>query len=264
MSLLSRHRRRSDKTRFMVLCWARTGSYLLTDLLNQQPGVVCHEEIFKKGRVELRQQCLDAMGMGLNDTKRRDAAPVRFLEEMFSATAADVVGFKLFPGHKPALLERLIRDPKVRIVLLTRNPVQVQVSLVNARDTGKWTQRRDKAQERDEPLTLDVGDLLNQYFAKKVLFERLQALATLDEDFPLHVIDYSELHDPDARQRLARFLGLTGWSDDAQPTYFKQLRKPYEELVDNWDEVLAACAELGVNPEQDFASFTRAVNARLA
>lgn len=268
MSLLSRinpfsGQSRSGKTRFIVLCWARTGSYLLTDLLDQQPGIVCHEEVFKSIRVELRDQCLQAMGVDREDTERRDAAPEAFAEEVFTATQAEVVGFKIFPPHNPALLEQLLDDPSVRTVLLLRNPIQVYISLLNARQSGKWTQRRDRAQEMEAPVTFDRSEFLRQYFAKKAVFERCLLRAELGADFPLFVIDYSQLHDRAVLQRLAEFLGRERWSDEAAPSYFKQLRKPYPEMVANWDEVESLCAALGVNHEQTFGEFTRAVNAAL-
>ena len=53
--------------RFVILCHPRTGSYLLTDILNRQNGVICHEEIFKRNRVELEEQYLEKLGLTRND-----------------------------------------------------------------------------------------------------------------------------------------------------------------------------------------------------
>lgn len=246
------------RTRFIVLCWPRSGSYLLTDLLDQQPGVITHAEIFKPDRVELRPPYLRALGLGPEDLAQRDADPSGFVDGLVRATPAGTVGFKLFPAHNPELMERLMADARWRVVLLLRNPIQSYVSLLSARQTGKWTQRRDRASPGVEPVVFDPEGFLEHFHKQRILYEQCRDRAASDPGFKLLNIDYSQLDDPDALDRLARFLGRRRWNPAAQPTYFKQLRKPYPELVANWVDVETFCAPLGVDHEQDFATFTRA------
>ncbi|OBX36642.1 hypothetical protein A8U91_00985 [Halomonas elongata] len=71
--------------KFIIACLPRTGSYRLVDILNQQEGVVCHGEVFKKTGIELNDEYLKEVSLTEEDIKRRDADPASFMGELFGA-----------------------------------------------------------------------------------------------------------------------------------------------------------------------------------
>lgn len=253
-----------SKTKFVLFSWARTGSYFLTDLLDQQPGVDCHGEAYRFEEIELNSQCLNRLKLKKSEVAKRDANPLDFLDKIYQCSTAPVVGFKLFPHHAPEVQKAIMEDPSVRVIFLVRNPIQSYISEMKARQTGNWTLQSDREEGAGEALQLDLDECLRLFLIRKKIYEKCRARAVLWTDFPLFVIDYSELNDSNILNKLASFLGLEGWSTSVEQHYFKQLRAPYPELIENWQEVERFCEIFGVDHQQSFGEFANAFNKSLA
>ena len=246
--------------RFVILCHPRTGSYLLTDILNRQNGVICHEEIFKRNRVELEEQYLEKLGLTRNDMEKRDADPLTYLESVYSISPDQVTGFKIFPFENEQILPRLIHDKNTRKVILVRNPVQSHISALVARESGAWTKTHHSKPGKDVRVKFLRGDFFKRLNQKRRFFERIMLVSKLEPGNPYHIIDYSELKDPTHMQRLADYLEIQSWNGDVIPKYNKQITKPYADVVENWEEALNMFALLGVNENSTFLDFMRSYN----
>jgi len=249
--------------RFVIFCFARTGSYLFTDILNKQEGVTCHEEIFKKHRVELDDTYLGQLGLTREDVDKRDAEPLEFMEAVYSASPGPVTGFKIFPSHNQKALTKLMYDPDVRKVFLARNPIQSYISSLVARASGSWTKIRKFKKEPDVQVEFVAEDMLQRITEHKKFFEHVLAVSKLIPENPFHFIDYSELKDRDRMQTLAEYLGIQSWKDDIASKYKKQIVRPYPEVVSNWDVVSNTCQQLGVDEKMTFYAFMKAYNSTL-
>jgi hypothetical protein len=250
--------------RFVILCWARTGSYYLTNLLDQHPLITCHEEVFKSHRMELRKSFLHCLGLGLglgkDDVSIRDSDPLGFLDRLEACSETPLVGFKLFPSHNNELLEHVLLDHETRKVLLMRNPLQIYVSLLNARKSGQWTLKRKYGRQPRVRLHFDREEFFREALSCISFYERCLTHETPESDNPLFPLDYQNLHDPATHSALASFLGVGPWPSNLRTSYFKQLRRPYEDIVDNWPAVIAMCEELGVDHTATFEEFSEALH----
>ncbi len=97
----------SDKRNFVILAYARSGSYLLVDLLNQIQGVRCHGEIFKKARIELDEDMLKKIPLNL---KQRNEQELEYLSRVIELSDAGTVGFKLLASQNTAIENHVIHS----------------------------------------------------------------------------------------------------------------------------------------------------------
>jgi LPS sulfotransferase NodH len=246
--------------RFVIFCFPRTGSYLLTDILNKQEGVTCHEEIFKKNRVELDEQYRDQLGLSLDDMEKRDADPLTYLEAVYEMSPGPVTGFKIFPAHNRQILLKLMYDTSIKKVFLARNPVQSYISTLVARETGAWTKTHHDKPDTEVQVEFPINGFIRRIHEQRKFFERIVAAIKLTAGNPFHIIDYSELKDPARMQLLAEYLGIGTWNDDVIPKYNKQIVKPYSEIVADWDRAKDTFRLLGVDETSTFFDFMTAYN----
>lgn len=121
-------------TRFVVLSSARTGSTLLTNVLNASSDVRCLFELLNPNV----QQYGEPATPELNELRRTDAAA--FVDRIASSGTKPTFGFKIFPGHADAWLEGVLVDPSwTKIVLYRENVLAVHSSQRIAAARGKWS-----------------------------------------------------------------------------------------------------------------------------
>ncbi|MBA3810547.1 MAG: hypothetical protein H0X27_02665 [Caulobacteraceae bacterium] len=120
--------------RFLVLCSARTGSTLLTNVLNASPDVRCLFELLNPSV----QQYGEPATPELRDLRQTDAAA--FVDRISGWGTKPVFGFKIFPGHADDWLEAALDDPSwKKIVLYRENVLAVWSSQRIAAARGKWS-----------------------------------------------------------------------------------------------------------------------------
>jgi hypothetical protein len=138
----------TDYTRFVVLSHPRTGSTLLVQALNSNPGIVCLGEVFNwvhhyvgydlKGYDNYREE----------DYKLRNKDPVAFLHSRVFSQQPETIralGFKLHyyhcspPWGFTGLAEHLAQDNGTRVIhLQRRNLLKTLVSNTIGQRTGDW------------------------------------------------------------------------------------------------------------------------------
>ena len=131
------------KQLFVILTQARSGSYLLVDLLNQIPGVLCHSEIFKPHRLEVAKDISAQIRWTIED---RDARPIRCIREILAIGDHTATGFKLFPGHNRRLLRHISVAKHIHKIVLLRHPISRFISRLRAEKTGTWVQPVTKSE----------------------------------------------------------------------------------------------------------------------
>lgn len=220
--------------RFVIVCWPRSGSYLMVELMNQLPHVLCHGEVFKPARAEVFEPLANDPSFA---TAERDADPVGFVERVLSATPDRVTGFKLFWTHDRSAVRHVLAETGTRLLFLIRNPVDMYVSLLNARATGKWILRRDSARVKAKPLHFDIAEFDRQ---SGWVLQSIRRAARICEATPARAcfVGYEELDDPGLR-RIGRWLGAPEPAADVRATLVRQVITPHAELLDNYAEMVA-------------------------
>lgn len=222
---------------FVMFAEMRTGSNHLEASLNTLPGVTSYGEVFnptfmgKHNRFEL---------LGY-DMTRREADPLGLLDRIIADTDG-LPGFRLFHDHDDRVVDRVLPDPRIAKIILTRNPLDSYISRKIATETGQW-QLRDVKQRKSAKVRFDDAEF--------------QAMLTRLQDFQLRVqralqitgqtafyIRYEDINDADVLTGLARFLGSEDAIKAPAPTLKKQNPGNAAEKVDNPADMAAALARI--------------------
>lgn len=266
-----------DYVRFIVLSQPRTGSTLLAQSLNSHPAARCFGEIFNTKVSFIHYQQWGYDQHSADDKALRARAPAEFLRERIFPPRLEgvrAVGFKLMyedPQAFDGLTELLRDDVGLHVLhLRRRNLLRVLVSYKIVEETGVVFQ--------GDPAAV-LGSRLTKANAVRAVRHPLRALKRLREVWPrgerdsttvtISPVELSEF--VEAGQRWAahyeelfahhRKLDLfyTDLEDDREPTLervqtflgleptplkttlAKQHPHPLRELINNYDELLAAC-----------------------
>lgn len=229
---------------FVIFCEARTGSYYLTSLLDSASDLTCHGEIFKKNKIELSKW----HGRQMSDwtVSERNLNPEKFIESLRALNPKRPVGFKMFNTHlkwAPGAL-KYITNVNVKKIILVRNPLEMYSSGLLARETGKWVELKNtaengggdhkKTQARQVHFTADTFERFMVHHQ-----EFLSRCKNLSKRRSSLVIDYSELHDPQKIEIALEFVGSKKTPSEVAAKTSKQWKAPVESRFANWDEFAA-------------------------
>lgn len=228
------HGSHAPAQRFVIVCWPRSGSYLMVELMNQLPRVLCHGEVFKPARVEVFKPLADDPSYG---TQQRDADPVGFLQRVLNATPDRLTGFKLFWAHDRRAVRHVLGDIDTRLMFLVRNPVDMYVSLLNARATGTWIKRKPGPQGQAARLHFDLAEFDRQCDWVLACMRRALRLCEVAPE-RARFVGYEELDDPGIRE-IAGWLGTPAPEAPIRPSLMRQVTTPMEALLDNHAEMAA-------------------------
>jgi hypothetical protein len=194
---------------FVIICSQRTGSTLLTQLLDQRDDILCNGAIFeaRPGRLPVRWAKDAASVEELGHL--RDNQPEAFLRRVFAENRdGQHVGFKICSGHNDAMLDKLVLDKSIgKIVLMRQNVLAVYSSAMIARGSGERRATATTATAEDRPVV--------EFNAKKFMrfWERYSGyyrgiFGTLNDTRQnFHMIHYTEINDPLYFGRLLNFIG---------------------------------------------------------
>ena len=253
-----RHWRRRGPRRFILLCYRRTGSNLISGMLFNHPEILMHNEIFNENAVHsyYKKQVLDAHW----DYEGRDGNPARFAQFMLDkfhervpkfredgAKPADckAVGFKWFPNHAmqhgvliarvQAVFEQLMADSTVHKIILTReNVAATYVSSRRSEETGYFLAEKYD----DHRITVDVAHM--QQFIDRFIKD----YADYDQwtqGQPTCRVSYEQLtaQRGETMQRIVRFLHVS--EDEALAPLKECVQQssggPLEDAITNYSDV---------------------------
>jgi LPS sulfotransferase NodH len=223
-------------TRFLIACEARTGSNWLCGLLHSHPRILCHHEVFHADEPYYAADFRDGRLAQLGTTHERDRDPQRFLEGLWRADfGRPAVGFKMLAGQAPDVLARLLADSGVKKVLLRRRSrVRAYVSLLRARETGRWAQTTyDGVAVRVEaPELLEFARRYDAFYA---------GLRAATRSQPALEVVYEDLQrDPGEVARVLEFLGAGAAKVELHPYNVRQSRDSLRAAIGNFDELALA------------------------
>ena len=220
--------------RFCIFAQGRTGSTLLTSLLDSHPDIRCEDEILRRPRL----------------------APLRFLDRESRGREA-AFGFHLKPYHltrfqrapDPGVFLRRLADEGWSFVHLTRVDIVAHVfSTVYAKRHG-WHRRDAARADAEDPIEVDPARFVRKAEKRRRWLECERAAL---EGLPAFPISYEDdLVDPVAREaRLRALLGELGlaWAPLSTPLRKSVGRSPWE-LMANPDAVRTALRRAGIAVE---------------
>jgi len=127
--------------KFAILTMGRTGSYMLTSFLNNQPGVTCFGEMFKRNPLYDfdHLNLLDQLEPCFHELDYRQTHYRAYLDRFLSIPPEnEMVGFKLIIAQHRGVLEHVINSDEYAIVLLYReNALASYSSKLVANATGQ-------------------------------------------------------------------------------------------------------------------------------
>lgn len=229
-SLVSRPNR--DVTKFMIIGRARSGSTLLTRLLNSHSQVRCDGEM-------LKCNVIDPVGLA-----------VRLAEK----SAARTYGFK-FLSYQMVQIHRM-RDPRrfldrmqdkgFRFIHLQRETLAQTLSLTVAQTSQRYhSDRHGGAQVAGPRIRLDPADFVMRIAWSEALLAYENASLKDVAHFPVHY--ESDLSEAEAQGTTA--VRLFDWLGVVPETATSGLRKMLptapDDIVENWSDVVAALDAAG-------------------
>lgn len=222
---------------FVMFAEMRTGSNHLEASLNSLPDVTGYGEVYnptflgKHNRFEL---------FGY-DMARREADPLGLLDRMIAETDG-LPGFRLFHDHDDRVVERVLPDPRIAKIILTRNPLDAYISRKIATETGQW-QLRDVKQRKSAKVSFDEGEFRAMLDALQGFQLRVQRALQVTGQTAFH-IRYDDINDAGVLTGLARFLGSDHEIAAPAPTLKKQNPGGAAEKVANPADMAAALARI--------------------
>ena len=222
---------------FVMFAEMRTGSNHLEASLNTLPDVSSYGEVYnptflgKHNRFEL---------FGY-DMARREADPLGLLDQMIAQTDG-LPGFRLFHDHDDRVVDRVLPDPRIAKIVLTRNPLDSYISRKIATETGQW-QLRDVKQRKSATVLFDEGEFRGMLDALQAFQLRVQRALQITGQTAFH-IRYDDINDAEVLTGLARFLGSDHALAAPAPTLKKQNPGGAAEKLENPADMAAALARI--------------------
>lgn len=222
---------------FVLFAEMRTGSNYLEDSLNNFADINCLGEVYNPTFIG-HHNTFEMYGY---DMDKREADPLGLLETII-AKAEALPGFRLFHDHDDRVVERVLPDPRIAKVILTRNPLDSYVSRKIASATGQWRltdmKHAKTAQIRFD--TEEFGELLDALLPFQ---DRLRRGLQKTGQVAFHV-RYEDINDAEVLNGLAAFLGSEARVDAASSKLKRQNPSDLREKVENYDEMVAALGDL--------------------
>lgn len=233
------------RTRFAIVCAARTGSTMLRTMLNSHPQIVCHGEVFTPGRIAgYANANLTADKMKARELHRlRRSDPVRFLEQfVFRSDANEVVGAKLKYGvfesrEFAGVATRVINDPDVLVIHLTRrNHLARIVSGLRVKATKMHRVKLGQDLPVLPLVSLTFDDMVRDITNTRKAERRFR---TLFSGHPVLEVAYEDVHQPENEclADLQNFLGVA--PAPMRPTTIKLSSGPLREALTNYEDLAA-------------------------
>jgi hypothetical protein len=101
--------------------WGANCDAALPTQLDSAADVICHGEVFKKERIEVRPWHADRLGIEGGDVVQRESDPLGLLLKLRGLNLDTNFGFKAFPTHltlRGGLYSDLLYSPKWRKIFL--------------------------------------------------------------------------------------------------------------------------------------------------
>jgi len=239
--------------KFVVLTNPRSGSTWLTFLLRGQPGVMAYSELFHRIPDGVTRPRFDTAGpVRYHDLPRRGLRAFnvkRYIDQVESENTDCLAwGFKLMLGNIYEMPELLfiLALRGYRLILLTRpNHFETAVSFLVAQQTGEFIGHTEATDV--DTVTLDPVLVANRITRRQRAIAAMRTLRLLWPQ-PSAEIVYGDLAKQPLQTlgRVLETIGLTESPVPVQSPVHKQIRKSYQDLIVNFEEVATELRRRGL------------------
>jgi hypothetical protein len=231
-----------QRTNFVIVAQPRSGSYHLCSLLDSAADVICHGEVFKKERIEVRPWHADRLGIEGGDVVQRESDPLGLLLKLRGLNLDTNFGFKAFPTHltlRGGLYSDLLYSPKWRKIFLMRNPLESYGSFLRTMATNVWALQTDGSPVDQAalvaPVTFDRQSF-EAHLGSHNWFHGLKDGVTESNPDAAFDIWHQDLDDNEKISELLSFIGSTAAADSLTSNRIKQFKSPLDQGFTNWAE----------------------------
>jgi hypothetical protein len=223
---------------FVIFAEMRTGSNYLEATLNDLPDLDCLGEVYNPTFMG-HHNTFDMYGI---DMDRRERAPLDLLDAIIANAGGALPGFRFFHDHDPRVLDRILPDPRIAKVILTRNPVESYVSRRIATETGQWrlTDMKHQRSAKIEFRLWEFEKMLEDLQGFQQVLQR--GLQTTGQT--AFYIRYEDINDVEVVNGLARFLGSRHALEATNAKLKKQNPSDLSQKVENYDHMVRSLAHL--------------------
>jgi len=222
--------KKKSEMNFLIYTLGRTGSTLLTNLINHLPGVECDKEILRT----------------------MPSNPYSIIADKVEKCEKGAFGFKVKTSHlhsPPEFLHRMQMDGWKFVYLDRSDVVATSISYLYARDSGSffYNNRRLKFLNPQRPkIKLDVDEFINKLDENTKLVEYDMNLLS---DFSYLKINYeldleSKTSHRNTLNKLSEYLGLDYFSGRLKIATSKSVPS-YSKVISNWNDI---CDKLSNTP----------------
>ena len=222
---------------FVLFAEMRTGSNYLEDSLNNFSDINCLGEVYNPTFLGHH----NTFEMHGYDMDKREQDPLGLLEAIIE-NGEGLPGFRLFHDHDDRVVERVLPDPRIAKVILTRNPLDSYVSRKIATATGQW-RLTDMKNAKTATIRFDTDEFSELLDALLPFQEHLrQGLQRTGQ--VAFQMRYEDINDLDVLNGLAAFLGSNERVEATSKKLKKQNPSPLRDKVENYDDMVAALSDL--------------------
>lgn len=223
---------------FVIFAEMRTGSNYLEATLNDLPDIDCKGELYNPTFMG-HHTTFEMHGI---DMDRRERAPLDLLDAVIRNAGDELPGFRFFHDHDPRVLARVLPDPRIAKVILTRNPLDSYVSRRIASETGQWrlTDMKHHKSAKIEFRLWEFETMLADLQGFQMTLQR--GMQTTGQS--AFYIRYEDINDVEVVNGLAKFLGSKHALDATNAKLKKQNPSDLSEKVENYDHMARSLAKL--------------------
>lgn len=223
---------------FVIFAEMRTGSNYLEATLNDLPDLDCKGEVYNPTFLG-HHNTFEMHGI---DMDRRERAPLDLLDAIIENAGDSLPGFRFFHDHDPRVLDRILPDPRIAKIVLTRNPVESYVSRRIASETGQWrlTDMKHQKSAKIEFRMWEFEKMLEDLQGFQLTLQR--GLQTTGQT--AFYIRYEDINDIEVVNGLARFLGSAHELEATNSKLKKQNPSDLSQKVENYDQMVRSLARL--------------------
>ena len=222
---------------FLLVGMMRCRSNFLERQLNLLPDVRCHGELFNTAFVGFSHEASGRPeGYKREDTAARNADEEGFIAKVDQACDRRIIGLRLFLDHSAHMTARLLHDPNVVKVVLSRNLLEAYISLETARETGVWL-TTESAKAPPKPVKVEINKLVTFALRQSLYYNDVQTVLHQTGQRYLQV-DYNEIKDLAKLNEIARFIGSGHQFDTVSEPIRKQNPGSLEERILDFPKLL--------------------------
>jgi hypothetical protein len=191
---------------FLLVGMMRSGSNFLERKLGTLADVRCHGELFNPAFIGFSHECAGRLqGYERDQPAVRDRDESAFIAAVDQACDRPVIGLRLFLDHSSAMTSRLLYDPTVAKIVLSRNLLEAYISLETARETGVWLTTEVSA-AAPKAVKVEVQKLITFALRQSLYYNDVQSVLHQTGQRYLQV-DYKDIKSLDRLNEIAGFIG---------------------------------------------------------